>query len=103
MCAKPTDFLMIGGGIIGVTLSRELASKFPGASVTLVEKEPQVGTHASGRNSGVLHAGILLLAYSLKARFTRPAFWREQYDGIANFSAKELVEVLWREATIHSQ
>jgi L-2-hydroxyglutarate oxidase LhgO len=66
-----TDFLVIGGGIIGVSIARELQRRHPGAAVALLEKEPACGRHASGRNSGVLHAGFYYTADSLKARFTR--------------------------------
>lgn len=66
-----TDFLIIGGGIIGLSIARKLKSAHPGASITLIEKEPDVGRHASGRNSGVLHAGFYYSADSLKARFCR--------------------------------
>ena len=66
-----TDFLVIGGGIIGINIARELRRKFPGQSVMLIEKEPEVAQHASGRNSGVLHAGFYYTADSLKAKFTR--------------------------------
>ncbi len=65
------DFLVLGGGIIGVCVARELRRRNPGMSVTLLEKEPRVGLHASGRNSGVLHAGFYYTADSLKARFCR--------------------------------
>jgi (S)-2-hydroxyglutarate dehydrogenase len=65
------DFLVIGGGIIGISLARELRRRHAGATVTLLEKEPAWGQHASGRNSGVLHAGFYYAADSLKARFTR--------------------------------
>ena len=65
------DFLVIGGGIIGVTIALEVRRRFPDASVVLIEKEPACGLHASGRNSGVLHAGFYYTADSLKARFTR--------------------------------
>lgn len=66
-----TDFLVVGGGIIGVAIARELRRRHPGLSVTVLEKEPSCGRHASGRNSGVLHAGFYYTADSLKARFTR--------------------------------
>ena len=66
-----TDFLVIGGGIIGVSVARELRRRRPDAAVTVLEKEPACGRHASGRNSGVLHAGFYYTADSLKARFTR--------------------------------
>ena len=66
-----TDFLVVGGGIIGINLALELKRRYADADVTLLEKESSCGTHASGRNSGVLHAGFYYTADSLKARFTR--------------------------------
>jgi (S)-2-hydroxyglutarate dehydrogenase len=69
--AMVTDFLVIGGGVIGLSAARELKRRFGDCSVTLLEKEPVCGRHASGRNSGVLHAGFYYSADSLKARFTR--------------------------------
>ncbi len=64
------DFLVIGGGIIGISVARELKRRFSDSSVLLIEKELTSGEHASGRNSGVLHAGFYYTADSLKARFT---------------------------------
>jgi L-2-hydroxyglutarate oxidase LhgO len=66
-----SDFLIIGGGIIGITLARELKRRHPDSSILLLEKEEFCGFHASGRNSGVLHAGFYYTKDSLKARFTR--------------------------------
>jgi L-2-hydroxyglutarate oxidase LhgO len=66
-----TDFLVIGGGVIGLNIARELKRKFSDQQVLLIEKEPQLALHASGRNSGVLHAGFYYSADSLKAKFTR--------------------------------
>jgi len=66
-----TDFLVVGGGIIGVCVARELKRRRPEARVALLEKEPECGLHASGRNSGVIHAGFYYTADSLKAKFTR--------------------------------
>lgn len=66
-----TDFLVIGGGVIGINIARELKRKHHGATVTVIEKESECGSHASGRNSGVLHAGFYYTADSLKAKFTR--------------------------------
>ena len=65
------DYLIIGAGIIGLALARELKTRFPDASILVIEKEPDTGFHSSGRNSGVLHAGFYYFADSLKARFTR--------------------------------
>lgn len=66
-----SDFLVIGGGIIGLSIARELRRRFADARIVVVEKEAWCGTHASGRNSGVLHAGFYYSPDSLKAKFTR--------------------------------
>ena len=66
-----SDFLVIGGGIIGITIARELKRRYSDSTVTLIEKENSCAYHASGRNSGVLHAGFYYTADSLKARFTK--------------------------------
>ena len=71
MKTTTVDFLVIGGGIVGVSVARELRRIHPNASVSVLEKEQQLGLHASGRNSGVLHAGFYYTADSMKARFTR--------------------------------
>ena len=60
--------LVVGAGIVGLTLARELNKRFPQASIVVLEKESGVGKHASGRNSGVLHAGMYYAPGSLKAR-----------------------------------
>jgi len=69
--ARTTDFLVVGGGILGLTLALELKRRQEDSSVTLLEKEPACGLHASGRNSGVLHAGFYYSADTLKAQLTR--------------------------------
>ena len=65
------DFVIVGGGIIGLNIACELKKEKPEASVLLIEKESDVAKHSSGRNSGVLHAGFYYTADSLKARFTK--------------------------------
>ena len=65
------DFLVIGGGIIGISIARELKRRHPHATLLLIEKEEGYGLHASGRNSGVLHAGFYYTADSFKAKFTQ--------------------------------
>jgi L-2-hydroxyglutarate oxidase LhgO len=65
------DFVVIGAGIIGLTIAREIKLTWPDASVLIVEKEANAGLHASGRNSGVLHAGFYYTPDSLKAQLTR--------------------------------
>jgi len=71
MTIDKTDFLIIGGGIIGINMAIQAKRRYPDCSVVLIEKEGTFGVHASGRNSGVLHAGFYYTADSLKAKFTR--------------------------------
>ncbi|MDD4756514.1 MAG: L-2-hydroxyglutarate oxidase [Prolixibacteraceae bacterium] len=65
------DFLIVGAGIIGLSIARELREIYPAAKIKVLEKEPDTGFHSSGRNSGVLHAGFYYTADSLKAKFTK--------------------------------
>jgi len=65
-----TDILIVGGGIIGLSIARELNNRHPDLKITLIEKEATAACHASGRNSGVLHAGFYYTPDSLKSRFT---------------------------------
>jgi L-2-hydroxyglutarate oxidase LhgO len=63
------DYIIIGAGIIGLTLAKELKSEYPQSTIAILEKEDDVAMHASGLNSGVLHAGFYYSSDSLKARF----------------------------------
>jgi len=65
------DFLVVGAGIVGLAVAREAKTRYPDASVVVLEKEGKTALHSSGRNSGVLHAGFYYTADSLKARFSR--------------------------------
>ena len=49
------DYLIIGAGVIGLSMARTIREHKPNASIAVLEKEPAVAEHASGRNSGVLH------------------------------------------------
>lgn len=60
--------LIIGGGIVGLGTALKLGKKFPGARVTVLEKEAKVGQHQTGNNSGVLHCGLYYKPGSVKAR-----------------------------------
>ena len=62
---------VIGAGIIGLAVARRLAELRPDAAVTVLEKEPEIALHQTGRNSGVVHAGIYYVPRSLKARLCR--------------------------------
>lgn len=64
------DYLIVGAGIIGMTIAYQLKKEYPDAMIGIVEKEGDVAKHASGRNSGVLHAGFYYSEDSLKAKFT---------------------------------
>lgn len=61
-------FAVIGGGIVGLSVARELLNRSQGSTVALFEKEAEVGLHQTGRNSGVAHSGLYYLPHSLKAR-----------------------------------
>jgi L-2-hydroxyglutarate oxidase LhgO len=63
-----TDVLVIGGGITGLAVARAVVLRRPGTRVTVVDKEPKLAAHASGRNSGVIHAGLYYRPGSLKAK-----------------------------------
>ncbi len=65
------DVLVIGAGIVGLAVARELGLRRPGLAVTVVDKEPVVGAHQTGRNSGVVHAGLYYEPGSLKATLCR--------------------------------
>ena len=65
------DFVIVGGGVMGLTLSIELKKRFYKSSVLIIDKESSLGFHASGRNSGVMHAGFYYTSDSLKSKFTR--------------------------------
>jgi len=70
MPSKPTtDFAIIGGGIVGLATALDLQSRHPNAKITLLEKEAKPALHQTGRNSGVIHAGVYYAPGSLKARF----------------------------------
>src|SRR3989339_408687 len=66
-----SDYLIIGSGIIGLTIAYALKEKIPTASINIIEKEDDVAQHSSGRNSGVLHSGFYYSEHSLKAKFTK--------------------------------
>ncbi|MFM9913892.1 MAG: L-2-hydroxyglutarate oxidase [Methylophilaceae bacterium] len=65
------DFVVIGGGIVGLSTAREILTKYPGSSLVLLEKEQQLAAHQTGHNSGVIHSGIYYKPGSFKARFAR--------------------------------
>ncbi len=64
----PVRVAVVGGGLVGLATAHQILIQHPGAEVTVLEKEPEVCSHQSGRNSGVLHAGLAYKPGSSKAR-----------------------------------
>ena len=65
------DLAIIGGGIVGLALADAWLTTHPADDVVVFDKETELARHASGRNSGVLHAGFYYAPDSLKAQLTR--------------------------------
>lgn len=68
---KKVDYLILGAGVVGLSVGIALLKSNFGKKVLIVEKESKLAMHASGRNSGVLHAGFYYSPNSLKAKFCR--------------------------------
>jgi (S)-2-hydroxyglutarate dehydrogenase len=65
------EYVIIGGGIVGLATAMAVSKKYPKARVLVLEKEHDLAQHQTGRNSGVIHSGIYYRPGSLKARFAR--------------------------------
>lgn len=68
---QTADIVVVGAGVVGLSLARELKLRSPDLKIIILEKELDLGKHASGRNSGVLHSGIYYPEGSLKAKVCR--------------------------------
>ncbi|MEO1943486.1 MAG: L-2-hydroxyglutarate oxidase [Candidatus Thioglobus sp.] len=66
---KEKDFIIIGGGIVGLVLAYKIKIKFPQKTVLVIEKEKNSVSHGTGRNSGVIHSGIYYSPETLKAKY----------------------------------
>ena len=62
------DVAVVGAGIIGLAVTREILGRRPGASVVVLDREGDVARHQTGHNSGVIHGGIYYEPGSLKAK-----------------------------------
>ena len=62
------DFLIIGGGMVGLCIAHQLLKYKPKSKIKIIDKARSLGLHSSGRNSGVLHAGLYYQPDSLKAK-----------------------------------
>ena len=69
--SKKFDYIVIGGGIVGLSTAWQLQIENPDKSIAIIEKEASFGKHQTGHNSGVIHAGIYYQPGSLKAKFCR--------------------------------
>ncbi len=68
---QTTDLAVIGGGIVGLGTALALTEAHPGLRVVLLDKEPLLGSHQTGHNSGVIHSGV----YYKPARSRRSSAW----------------------------
>ncbi|SCF07612.1 L-2-hydroxyglutarate oxidase LhgO [Micromonospora viridifaciens] len=87
--------VVVGAGIVGLAVARELLLRRPGSSVVVLDKERQVGLHQTGHNSGVVHAGVYYQPGSLKATLCRRgvALLRE-YTAEHDIAYQELGKVI---------
>lgn len=69
--ALACDVVVVGAGIVGLATAYQLTRRVPSLKVTVIEKEPSVAFHQTGRNSGVLHSGIYYTPGSMKATTCR--------------------------------
>lgn len=89
------DLVIVGAGIVGLSTALALQSRQPTARILVLEKEKTIGQHQTGRNSGVIHAGVYYAPGSLKAQFCRQGAtaMRDFCDehGIAHQSCGKLI------------
>ncbi len=62
------DFAVVGGGILGLAVAREVLRRNPGASLAVLEAEDEMATHQTSHSSGVIHAGVYYEPGSLRAK-----------------------------------
>ena len=62
------DVVVVGAGILGLAVARELRHRYPSLTMVVLERESDVAQHQTGHNSGVIHSGVYYTPGSLKAR-----------------------------------
>lgn len=82
------DYIIIGGGIVGLSTAMQLQQREPSKKVLLLEKEDQYAKHQTGHNSGVIHAGVYYAPGSLKADFCKRGV-----DATLKFCAEHNIKV----------
>lgn len=65
------DYIVVGGGIVGISTAWQLQQRYPDKSILVIEKEAGLSRHQTGHNSGVIHAGVYYAPGSLKAEFCK--------------------------------
>lgn len=65
------DYMIIGGGIVGLSVGLSILEKQPSTKVLILEKEKKIAQHQTGNNSGVIHSGIYYKPGSFKAKFAK--------------------------------
>ncbi|CAN5480002.1 L-2-hydroxyglutarate oxidase [soil metagenome] len=73
------DVVIVGAGIVGLATARELAMRHDGLRIAVLERDERIGTHQTGRSSGVIHAGVYYVPGSLKAELCVKGM-RELYE-----------------------
>ena len=68
MNSHSCDVLILGGGMVGLSIAHQLLERGIADNITILDKESDLGLHSSGRNSGVLHAGLYYKPDSLRAK-----------------------------------
>jgi len=96
------DVAVVGAGVVGLATANALAGLMPGSRVVVLEKEPEVASHQSGRNSGVIHSGLYYAPGSIKARLcVRGAAMMAEYCEEHGIEVRRLGKVIV--ATEHSE
>jgi (S)-2-hydroxyglutarate dehydrogenase len=99
------DYCVIGAGIVGIATAYQLKTRYPTAKIIIIEKEKQAAAHQTGRNSGVVHAGIYYKAGSLKSTFCKQGLtetyrFAEQHSIPFNKTGKLIVATNDKEAYV---
>jgi (S)-2-hydroxyglutarate dehydrogenase len=81
-----SDVIIVGAGIIGLSVAHEIKKKYPGLKLIVLEKENSIAQHQTGHNSGVIHSGIYYKPNSLKA-----ANCIRGYNYLLNFCQEESI------------
>ena len=89
------DYVIVGAGIVGLTVAMELRKRHPTSSIVILEKESDIGLHASGRNSGVMHSGVYYGTTTLKAKVCSLGAYRmRQFAAEHEIACKKIGKVI---------